>query len=105
MYAVVDIAGHQYQVEEGAVVRVPKLDLPEGSRHTLDDILLVRTDNATHVGCPHLDGARVEATVIGHGRGAKVIIFKLKRRKNYRRRAQNRGYRRSRLSATEIERP
>ena len=92
MYAVVDIAGHQFQVEEGAVVRVPKLQLAEGAKHTIADILMVRTDSATHVGTPHVDGASVEATVVGHGRGDKIIVFKMKRRKNYRRRNGHRQW-------------
>jgi len=86
MYAVVDIAGQQVQVEEGAVVRVPKLDLEEGAQHTVNDVLLVRNDDDTQVGTPHVSGASVQATVVGHGRGDKVIVFKMKRRKNHRRR-------------------
>lgn len=86
MYAVVDIAGQQFQVEEGAVVRVPRLDLEEGAKQTFSNVLLVRSDNETLVGSPHVAGAAVEATVVGHVRGDKIIIFKMKRRKNYRRR-------------------
>lgn len=86
MYAVVDIAGQQVQVEEGAVVRVPRLELEEGAKHTVTDVLLLRTDDTTQVGSPHVDGATVEATVVGHGRDDKIIVFKMKRRKNYRRR-------------------
>ena len=86
MYAVVDIAGQQVQVEKGAVVRVPRLALQEGDREVLSEVLLVRTDSGTHVGNPHVDGASVEATVLGHGRSEKIVVFKIKRRKNYRRR-------------------
>jgi len=86
MYAVVDIAGQQFQVEEGAVLRVPRLDLEEGAKQTFSNVLLVRSDNETLVGSPHIAGAAVEATVVGHVRGDKIIIFKMKRRKNYRRR-------------------
>ena len=86
MYAVVDIAGQQVQVQEGAVVRVPRLALQEGEREVLSHVLLVRTDSGTHVGSPHVDGASVEATVLGHGRSEKIVVFKIKRRKNYRRR-------------------
>lgn len=90
MYAVVEIAGQQFQVEEGAVVRVPRLDLEEGARQVLSDVLLVRTDGATHVGSPHVDGASVETTVLGHGRAEKIVVFKIKRRKKYRRRSGHR---------------
>ena len=86
MYAVVDIAGQQFQVKEGAVLRVPRLDLEEGAKQTFSNVLLVRSDNETLVGSPHVAGAAVEATVVGHVRGDKIIIFKMKRRKNYRRR-------------------
>jgi large subunit ribosomal protein L21 len=80
MYAVVDIAGQQFQVEEGAVLRVPRLDLEEGAKQTFSNVLLVRSDNETLVGSPHVAGAAVEATVVGHVRGDKIIIFKMKRR-------------------------
>ena len=86
MYAVVDIAGQQVQVEEGATIRVPLLDAEAGAKQTFTDVLLLRSDAQTHVGSPHVEGASVEATVVGHGRGDKVIVFKMKRRKNYRRR-------------------
>lgn len=86
MYAVVDIAGQQFQVEEGAVLRVPRLNLEEGAKQTFSNVLLVRSDNDTLVGSPHVVGAAVEATVVSHVRGDKIIIFKMKRRKNYRRR-------------------
>ena len=86
MYAVVDIAGKQIQVEEGEVVRVPRLALQEGDRQVLSQVLLLRTDSGTHVGSPPVDGASVEATVLGHGRAEKIVVFKIKRRKNYRRR-------------------
>lgn len=93
MYAVVTIAGQQVQVEEGAVVRVPRLQLAEGEKHVLSDVLLVRTDSGTSVGSPHVEGASVQATVIAHGRGEKIIVFKMKKRKNYRRRKGHRqGY-------------
>ncbi len=86
MYAVVDIAGQQVRVEKGAVVRVPRLDLEEGAKQVLPEVLLVRNDSGTRVGSPHVQGASVEATVLGHGRGEKIVVFKIKRRKNYRRR-------------------
>ena len=86
MYAVIRIGSHQFQVEEGATVRVPGLDADEGAKQTLTDVLLVRGHAATHVGTPTVEGASVEATVVGHGKADKIIVFKMKRRKNYRRR-------------------
>jgi large subunit ribosomal protein L21 len=86
MYAVVEIAGRQVRVDKGQRLRVPKLDLEEGAKERFTDVVLVSGEGQTAVGRPHVDGAAVEATVVGHGRGEKVVVFKMKRRKNYRRR-------------------
>ena len=86
MYAVVDIAGQQDKVEEGDRVRVSHIDADEGEKLTLDRVLLISKDGETQVGDPQVDGAAVEASVVGHGKSEKVIIFKMKRRKGYRRR-------------------
>jgi large subunit ribosomal protein L21 len=86
MYAVVKIAGKQVQVNKGDRVRVPKLDAEEGSQHQFTDVLLVSKEGETQVGTPVVEGAAVAATVVGHGRGDKIIVFKMKRRKKYRRR-------------------
>ena len=86
MFAVVDIAGKQLRVDKGQRVRVPKLDFEEGSTQRFTDVLLVADDGDVRVGTPHVDGAAVEGTVVAHGRGDKVIVFKKKRRKKYRRR-------------------
>ncbi len=84
MYAVVDIAGSQVKVQEGDRIRVPHLGSEAGEVVTLDRVLLVTQDGETRVGTPHVAGAAVEASVLGHGRGDKVIVFKMKRRKGYR---------------------
>ncbi len=86
MYAVIRIGSHQFQVEEGVTVRVPRLDVEEGAKQTLTDVLLVRGEATTHVGTPIVEGASVEATVVGHGKAKKIIVFKMKRRKTYRNR-------------------
>jgi large subunit ribosomal protein L21 len=85
MYAVVDIAGSQYKVQEGDSIRVARLDADEGASLTLDKVLLIGGNGETRVGTPQVDGAAVEASVKGHGRAKKIIIFKMKRRKTYRR--------------------
>ena len=85
MYAVVEIAGKQLRVDKGDLVKVPLLDAEEGSKHSFSDVLLVSADGKTQVGRPHVDGASVKATVLGHGKDKKVIVFKMKRRKKYRR--------------------
>lgn len=86
MYAVVNIAGHQVRVDKGQRLRVPRLDLEEGAEESFTDVLLVSGEGKTQIGQPHVEGAAVKATVVGHGRGEKIVVFKMKRRKNYRRR-------------------
>ena len=86
MYAVVNIAGKQVQVDKGKRLRVPKLNLEEGAKHQFTDVQLVADGEQIHIGHPTLEGAAVDATVLGHGRAKKVIVFKMKRRKKYRRR-------------------
>jgi large subunit ribosomal protein L21 len=86
MYAVVDIAGKQLQVSKGETVRVPRLSIEEGQKHTFTKVLLISDEGQNLVGAPHVNGASVTATVRGHGLEKKVIVFKIKRRKNYRRR-------------------
>ena len=84
MYAVVDVAGSQYKVQEGDRIRVSRLGAEAGEKLTLDRVLLVGGED-TRVGTPQVDGASVEASVLGHGRADKVVVFKMKRRKGYRR--------------------
>ena len=86
MYAVVEIAGHQVRVDKGQHLKVPKLDLQEGASHQISEVLMLGDTDRTQVGQPHVEGAAVQATVLGHGRGEKIIVFKMKRRKTFRRR-------------------
>lgn len=86
MFAVVNIAGCQVRVEKGRTLRVPKLALETGAQERFPKVLLVSDAGNTSTGKPFVEGAAVEATVLGHGRGEKVIVFKMKRRKKYRRR-------------------
>lgn len=86
MYAIVEISGKQYKVQEGDIVFVDRLEnLEEGSKVTFDKVLLVSDDKKVTVGQDTVKGAKVEATVVGHGKGKKVIVFKYKAKKNYRR--------------------
>ena len=87
-YAIIRSGGKQFRVEEGQRVRVPLMDKEVGSTVELD-VLLLGGDQAK-VGAPLVDGARVAATVVDHGREAKIIVFKKKRRKQYKR---TRGHR------------
>ena len=83
MYAVIRTGGKQYRVAEGDTVKIEKLEGDKGGQLTFDDVLLVGTDDATHVGTPQVDGASVAATIVEQGRDRKVLIFKFRRRKNY----------------------
>jgi len=83
MYAVVDINGFQYRIEKGKTLRVPRFDLEAGSELKISKVLLVNDGESVAVGTPFVDGAQVEATVTGHGRDKKIIVFKKKRRKDY----------------------
>lgn len=86
MYAVVNIAGHQVKVDKGQCLRVPRLQAEEGSTQEFTDVLLISGDDETRIGSPTVEGASVSATVVGHSRGDKIVVFKKKRRKKYRRR-------------------
>lgn len=91
MYAVVRTGGKQYSVHKGDVLRVEKLDAPVGSSLILEEVLAVGAEGgAITVGRPFVQGAQVRAQVQRHGKGDKIVIIKLRRRKTYRRR---RGHR------------
>ncbi|WP_294948366.1 50S ribosomal protein L21 [Sulfurivirga sp.] len=82
MYAVIKTGGKQYKVREGDVLRIESIDAAEGDKVKFDEVLLVGEGADIKVGTPVVEGASVEATVKGHGRGKKVTIIKFRRRKN-----------------------
>jgi large subunit ribosomal protein L21 len=84
MYAIVNIAGQQFKVEEGKYVFVHQLEANPGESVTFDQVLMVEKNNQVQVGTPILAAAKVKATVLSHNKGDKVIVFKKKRRKGYR---------------------
>lgn len=86
MYAVIRTGGKQYKVAEGDWVDIEKLTAGEGEKVQFDDVLLVGTDDETTVGTPNVEGASVEGTVELQGKADKIIVFKYRRRQNYRRR-------------------
>jgi large subunit ribosomal protein L21 len=92
MYAVVKTGGKQYRIQEGEILRVEKLDADQGASITLDEVLLVADGDNIQVGTPYIEGGRVSATVKGHGRGKKINIVKLRRRKHYRKRMGHRQH-------------
>ncbi|MCB0730911.1 MAG: 50S ribosomal protein L21 [Ignavibacteriae bacterium] len=84
MYAVVDIAGQQFKVEENATYYVPKLNTEVNKSVTFDNILLFSDGKSTSIGTPSVKGIKVKAKVLEHLKDDKVIVFKKKRRKSYR---------------------
>ena len=83
MYAVIKSGGKQYRVEAGAQLRVEALAAKVGEAVSFGEVLLVGSGDAVKVGAPFVSGAEVKATVVKHGRGDKVRIFKLRRRKHF----------------------
>jgi large subunit ribosomal protein L21 len=83
MYAVIKSGGKQYRVEAGKQVRVESLVADVGSAVAFEEVLLVGGGDSVKVGAPLVPGAKVTGTVVAHGRGDKVKIFKLRRRKHY----------------------
>jgi len=83
MYAVIKSGGKQYRVESGKQVRVETLPAAVGAAVAFEEVLLVGTGDSVKVGAPLVSGAKVKATVVAHGRGDKVKIFKMRRRKHY----------------------
>lgn len=93
MYAVFRTGGKQFRAEPGGRIRVPVLEAAAGDSVTFDDVLLASDGQDVSVGRPTVDGAAVKAEVVGHGRDDKVIVFKRKRRKGYRKKQGHRqGY-------------
>lgn len=90
MYAIIEACGKQYKVQEGDIVFMERLDEEEGKKVTFDNVLLISDDKKTTVGTPNVKNAKVTATVVGHGKGKKILVFKYKAKKNERKR---RGHR------------
>ena len=90
MYAIIRTGGKQFRAEPGQTIKVPTLKADVGEAVTFDDILVAQTDDGVKVGTPRVEGATVKGEVVEHGKGKKVIVFKWKRRKNYRRKQGHR---------------
>ncbi len=90
MYAVIETGGKQYKVSEGDVIFVEKLGAEEGADVTIDKVLIVGNDDKITVGTPSVEGASVEAKVLKNGKAKKIYVFKMKRKKNYRRKIGHR---------------
>jgi large subunit ribosomal protein L21 len=102
MYAVISSGGKQYKVAAGDKVKVESLAADVGQAVVIDRVLAVGQGAELQVGAPHLDGATVKATVVGHGRHDKVRIFKMRRRKHYQKHGGHRqGYTELQIDAVE----
>ena len=98
MYAVVRLAGKQYTVKPNEIVDVPLLEVEPGSLITCDEVLVFSDGKEIRVGRPLLDGIKVVGEVVNHGREGKILLYKMRRRKNYRKKMGHRqGYTRLRI--------
>ena len=92
MYAVIESGGKQHRVETGETVRLEKLDAPEGELVTFDKVMMIGDGADMQIGTPLVEGGSVTAEVISHGRGDKIRIIKIKRRKYSRKQANHRQW-------------
>lgn len=90
MFAIIETGGKQYRVSEGDVIRVEKLSAAEGEKVVIDKVLAVGEGDNLKVGDPYISGAKVTANLDKHGKGKKIIVFKYKPKKNYRRKQGHR---------------
>lgn len=89
MYAIIETGGKQYRVEEGRYIKIEKLDNEEGSNVEFDKVLMVK-DGELKVGKPYVDGAKVSGKVIEQGKDKKVVVFKYRAKKRYRKKTGHR---------------
>jgi large subunit ribosomal protein L21 len=89
-YAIFKASGEQFRAAEGDTLRVPKIEGEPGSKITFDEILFASDGDSFKTGQPIVKGAKVTAEIVRHGKGEKVVVFKFKRRKNYRRKTGHR---------------
>ncbi|HYF82586.1 MAG TPA: 50S ribosomal protein L21 [Clostridia bacterium] len=90
MYAIIKTGGKQYMVNEGDVLMVEKLDVESGAKVVFEEVLAVGNNGELNLGSPVVSGAKVEATVIQNGKEKKVIVFKYKPKKDYRKKQGHR---------------
>ncbi len=90
MYAVIKTGGKQYRVQEGDVITIEKLDVEAGQKIEFDQVLVMNNDSDLQVGAPYIEGAKVFGNVVENGKAKKVIIFKYKAKKDYRKKQGHR---------------
>ncbi len=83
--AIIKTGGKQYRVKNGETLRVEKLEGEPGNKIEFDEVLLVGEGDAVKIGTPHVSGAKVTGEIVKQGKGPKLIVYKYRRRKNYRR--------------------
>ena len=92
MYAVIKTGGKQYRVTEGETLKVEKLELATGEAINFDEVLMVANGEVVKIGAPVVEGAKVNAEVVAHGRAKKVTIVKFRRRKHHRKQMGHRQW-------------
>ncbi len=90
MYAIIETGGKQYRVQEGDTLFVEKIDGTAGDVVEFDKVLVVSNDGKLSVGNPYVEGSKIEASVLEQGKGPKIIVFKYKAKKDYRRKQGHR---------------
>ena len=90
MYAVIEACGKQYKVTKGDVVFFEKLEAEEGKKVTFDKVVLLSDEGKIEVGAPYVKGIKVEGKVVAHGKAKKIVVFKYKAKKNYKRKQGHR---------------
>jgi large subunit ribosomal protein L21 len=90
MYAIIRTGGKQFRAEPGKTIKIPSLGAEVGEAVTFGDVLVASTDDGIQVGAPTVEGVTVTGEVVEHGKEKKIIVFKWKRRKNYRRKQGHR---------------
>lgn len=92
MYAIIENGGKQYKITEGEKIKFEKIDIPEGNDIQIKEVLAVNDGTRTIIGNPYVEGAYVSGKVLAHGRHRKVIVFKYKRRKDYKKKIGHRQH-------------
>jgi large subunit ribosomal protein L21 len=90
MYALIETGGKQYKVEEGDILSVERLKVSEGETVSFDKVLMISGEEGVKVGKPYIEGAVVEGEVLLHDKDKKIVVFKYKAKKNYRRKQGHR---------------
>lgn len=90
MYAVIETGGKQYRVQEGDTIFIEKVAGNEGEDYSFDKVLLISNDEDIKVGKPYVEGVSVNGTILEQGKGKKIVVFKFKRKKDYRKKQGHR---------------